>query len=170
MSGRGLSLKSKLLIQTSYEILEQIQPASVRAVCYQLFTRGAIASMKTAETQKVSRLLTGNCCRTKLASVVIAGFYVDRARGAYDFLTPGESSGEEEYSAEKVAAAISAYREAIAFSTQPSNIFNRKIRLKRGSAISARLATTSAPHPRCFSRPSRHGPNIAANGRALNAA
>jgi hypothetical protein len=45
------------LIQASYEILEQIQPASVRAVCYQLFTRGIISSMKTGETQKVSRLL-----------------------------------------------------------------------------------------------------------------
>jgi hypothetical protein len=57
MSGRGLAQKSKGLIQASYEILEQIQPASVRAVCYQLFTRGIIASMKTSETQKVSKQL-----------------------------------------------------------------------------------------------------------------
>lgn len=57
MSGRGLSLKSQLLIRTSYEVLQQIQPASVRAVCYQLFTRGVIESMRTSETQKVSRLL-----------------------------------------------------------------------------------------------------------------
>ena len=57
MSGRGLALKSKVLIRASYKILEQIQPASVRSVCYQLFTRGIINSMKTSETQKVSRLL-----------------------------------------------------------------------------------------------------------------
>jgi hypothetical protein len=57
MSGRGISRSSKELIMISYEILEQIQPASVRSVCYQLFTREIISSMKTSETQKVSRLL-----------------------------------------------------------------------------------------------------------------
>jgi hypothetical protein len=57
MSGRGLASKSKQLIDTSYSILEEIHPASVRSVCYQLFNRGLIASMKTSETQKVSRLL-----------------------------------------------------------------------------------------------------------------
>jgi hypothetical protein len=45
------------LIQVSFEILEQIQPASVRSVCYQLFKLGIISSMTTGETQKVSRLL-----------------------------------------------------------------------------------------------------------------
>jgi hypothetical protein len=57
MSGRGLAAKSKALIEQSCGILEQIQPATVRGVCYQLFTRGVIASMRTGETQKVSRLL-----------------------------------------------------------------------------------------------------------------
>jgi hypothetical protein len=57
MSGRGLALKSQVLIRTSYEILEQIQPAPVRSVCYQLFNRGIISGMTTGETQKVSRLL-----------------------------------------------------------------------------------------------------------------
>jgi hypothetical protein len=57
MSGRGLAAKSKALIELSRSILEQIQPATVRGVCYQLFTRGAIGCMRTAETQKVSRLL-----------------------------------------------------------------------------------------------------------------
>src|ERR1700731_4637044 len=57
MSGRGLALKSKELISASHEILEQIQPASVRSVCYQLFNRNIIRGMTTGETQKVSRLL-----------------------------------------------------------------------------------------------------------------
>jgi hypothetical protein len=57
MSARGLALKSKELIRVSYEILEQIQPASVRSVCYQLFNRNIIRGMTTGETQKVSRLL-----------------------------------------------------------------------------------------------------------------
>jgi hypothetical protein len=57
MSVRGLALKSKELIRVSYEILEQVQPASVRSVCYQLFNRGIISGMTTGETQKVSRLL-----------------------------------------------------------------------------------------------------------------
>jgi hypothetical protein len=52
-----LHWKSKELIRVSYEILEQIQPASVRSVCYQLFNRGIISGMTTGETQKVSRLL-----------------------------------------------------------------------------------------------------------------
>jgi hypothetical protein len=58
--------------------------------------------------------ITSECCASKLAFVLGAGFYADRARGAYDFLTPRESPGEVE-SAEKVAAAIRAYRAAIAF-------------------------------------------------------
>jgi hypothetical protein len=57
MSGRGLALKSKNLIDVSYRILEEIQPASVRSVCYQLFNRGIISGMTIGETQKVSRLL-----------------------------------------------------------------------------------------------------------------
>jgi hypothetical protein len=39
-------------------LLQEIQPASVRAVCYRLFVAGAIESMKTKDTQKVSRWLT----------------------------------------------------------------------------------------------------------------
>jgi hypothetical protein len=57
MSGRGRSQASIDLIDTAHDILEVIQPASVRSVCYQLFTRGVITSMKVGETQKVSRLL-----------------------------------------------------------------------------------------------------------------
>ena len=54
---RGKSHESLELIDAASEILAEIQPASVRAVCYKLFTRGLIPSMSKSETNKVSRLL-----------------------------------------------------------------------------------------------------------------
>jgi hypothetical protein len=54
---RGQSLRSKEIVAVSYEILEEIQPATVRAVCYKLFVRRLILSMAKSETNKVSRLL-----------------------------------------------------------------------------------------------------------------
>jgi hypothetical protein len=54
--GRGISEERKRRIEAAYEILEEIEPATVRAVCYRLFTQGLISSMsKVGETQKVSR-------------------------------------------------------------------------------------------------------------------
>jgi hypothetical protein len=55
--GRGRSQKRLDLVQLANEILEEIQPASVRAVCYQLFIRGLIPSMEKAQTNRVSTLL-----------------------------------------------------------------------------------------------------------------
>ena len=52
--GRGLSEERKRRIEAAYDILEEIQPTSVRAVCYRLFTEGSISSMAVRETQKVS--------------------------------------------------------------------------------------------------------------------
>jgi hypothetical protein len=46
------------LIEACHEILADMKPATVRAVCYQLFTRGLIASMRRNETNRVSRQLT----------------------------------------------------------------------------------------------------------------
>jgi hypothetical protein len=57
MSGRGISQKTKTLIEVSREILRGIQPATVRGVAYQLFVRTLIGNMGTGETQKVSRAL-----------------------------------------------------------------------------------------------------------------
>jgi hypothetical protein len=54
---RGKMQKSLDLIDAAYEILQEIQPASVRAVCYRLFVRGLIGSMEKKNTNKVSRLL-----------------------------------------------------------------------------------------------------------------
>jgi hypothetical protein len=55
---RGKSRKSLELIEACHEILAELQPATVRAVCYQLFTRGLIDSMAKKNTNRVSRQLT----------------------------------------------------------------------------------------------------------------
>lgn len=55
---RGLSKRTLELIEASTEILAEIEPASVRAVCYRLFVRKLIAEMTKNETNKVSRMLT----------------------------------------------------------------------------------------------------------------
>lgn len=56
--GRGKSPRSLALIEAASTILAEIQPATVRAVCYRLFTRGVIASMSKNETNRVSTQLT----------------------------------------------------------------------------------------------------------------
>lgn len=55
---RGRAQKTLDLIEAAYRILEEIQPASVRAVCYRLFAEGLIDAMAKSNTNKVSRLLT----------------------------------------------------------------------------------------------------------------
>jgi hypothetical protein len=54
---RGRAAASLSLVEAAIDILEQVQPATVRAVCYQLFTRKVIASMARNEINRVSRLL-----------------------------------------------------------------------------------------------------------------
>ncbi|NQW57760.1 MAG: hypothetical protein HQ456_03535 [Polynucleobacter sp.] len=54
---RGKSQASLLLIEASHQILEEIEPASVRAVCYRLFTMGIIPNMSKGSTGKVSKQL-----------------------------------------------------------------------------------------------------------------
>jgi hypothetical protein len=54
---RGRSRRTLDLIEASHEILAEIQPATVRAVCYKLFVAKLIASMAKKETNKISRLL-----------------------------------------------------------------------------------------------------------------
>ena len=56
--GRGKSRQTLALIAAASRILEEIQPASIRAVCYRLFTIGVLSSMKKSETNKVSAQLT----------------------------------------------------------------------------------------------------------------
>jgi hypothetical protein len=57
--GRGKAAATLRIIEAATEILEEIQPASVRAVCYQLFRpHRLIPSMAKSETNKVSAHLT----------------------------------------------------------------------------------------------------------------
>jgi hypothetical protein len=45
------------LIEAAATILEEIQPASVRALCYRLFVAGLILNMRKSSTNSVSRLI-----------------------------------------------------------------------------------------------------------------
>jgi len=54
---RGKAQKSLQLIAMSRAILHEIQPATVRAVCYQLFVRGLLADMSKASTNRVGAQL-----------------------------------------------------------------------------------------------------------------
>jgi len=55
--GRGKAMSSLELIRTAQGILERIQPATVRAVCYKLFTLGVIRSMAKPEVNRVGHQL-----------------------------------------------------------------------------------------------------------------
>ena len=54
---RGKTQRNLDLIDACHEILAAIHPASVRAVCYQLFTRGLLESMAKRCTDRVSKQL-----------------------------------------------------------------------------------------------------------------
>ncbi len=56
--GRGKARKSLELIEAAYRILSEIEPASVRAVCYRLFTEGRIPDMSKGSTNGVGAQLT----------------------------------------------------------------------------------------------------------------
>lgn len=55
--GRGKAQASLDIIEAAVAILEEIQPASIRACCYRLFVGGHIDSMAKVNTDKVSKLL-----------------------------------------------------------------------------------------------------------------
>lgn len=55
--GRGKSAESLQLIEAAHRILSEIQPASVRAVCYKIFIERLIPNMSKASTDKVGKLL-----------------------------------------------------------------------------------------------------------------
>lgn len=54
---RGKGRATLAMVEAAHCILEEIQPATVRAVCYRLFTMGLIDAMTKANTDKVSRAL-----------------------------------------------------------------------------------------------------------------
>ena len=76
--GRGKAQASWNLIAAARAILEEIQPASVRAVCYQLFTRKLIRSMDKTETNRVSVHLRD----AREAKVIPWDWIVDETREA----------------------------------------------------------------------------------------
>jgi hypothetical protein len=55
--GRGMHQATLDLVDQARRVLEENQPATVRAVCYRLFVAGAIDSMEKKNTQKVGRAL-----------------------------------------------------------------------------------------------------------------
>ncbi len=55
--GRGRSVKSMALIQAAIRILQEIQPCSIRAVCYRLFTEKLIPDMGKKSTGAVGTQL-----------------------------------------------------------------------------------------------------------------
>lgn len=76
--GRGKSQASLELVEASWEILNEIQPASVRAVCYQLFVRGLIGSMSKNDTNRISSLLVW----AREEGEIPWGWFVDSSRSA----------------------------------------------------------------------------------------
>jgi hypothetical protein len=55
---RGKSQASLDLIQTAHDIAAELQPITVRGICYRLFVRGLSPDMSTKSTKKVSQQLT----------------------------------------------------------------------------------------------------------------
>ena len=51
---RGKSSQNLAMINAAYRILQDIQPTTVRSVCYKLFTQGFIPDMSVKSTQRVS--------------------------------------------------------------------------------------------------------------------
>lgn len=75
---RGKTAKSLALIDACAAILAEIQPATVRAVCYQLFIRRLLDSMATACTKRVSAQLVD----AREAGMVPWAWIVDETRDA----------------------------------------------------------------------------------------
>ena len=96
---RGRSEASKRLIEASYQILKEIQPASVRAVCYRLFTMGMIPNMSKGSTGKVSKQLV----YARENHIIPWEWIVDETRSAEKVLTWTDTD-------ERITAAVRNYR------------------------------------------------------------
>jgi hypothetical protein len=75
---RGKAKQTLRLITAAAEILEEIEPASVRAVCYRLFAAGLIPNMSRNVTNSVSRILT----RAREEGSILWSHIVDESREA----------------------------------------------------------------------------------------
>jgi hypothetical protein len=97
--GRGKSKASIALIAAAVRTLEEIQPASVRAVCYRLFTEKLIDKMTKANTDKVSKQLVWAREQGQLPW----GWIVDETREA-------ERIASWDHPEEIISAAVDQYR------------------------------------------------------------
>ena len=75
---RGKSQRSWQLIDACSEILAEIQPATVRAVCYRLFIAGLIESMAKTCTNRVSTQLV----YARERGLILWAWIVDETREA----------------------------------------------------------------------------------------
>jgi hypothetical protein len=96
---RGKSQASLRLIEASYQILKEIQPASVRAVCYRLFTMEMIPNMSKGSTGKVSKQLV----YARENGIIPWEWIVDETRSAEKVLTWTNTD-------ERINAAVRNYR------------------------------------------------------------
>jgi len=96
---RGKTAKSLALIDACYSILEEIHPATVRAVCYQLFIRQLLESMAKTCTNRVSDQLV----YARKQGIVPWEWIVDETREAE---RPGTWADPERY----IAVVMHAYR------------------------------------------------------------
>ncbi len=76
--GRGKAKQTIDLTDTAANILREIQPATVRAVCYRLFVAGVLPDMSKASTGKVSKQLVW----ARENDVIPWHWVVDETRGA----------------------------------------------------------------------------------------
>ena len=106
--GRGKSKASLQLIDAAVVILREIQPASVRAVCYRLFVAKLIPNMSKASTDKVSKQLV----YARENGLLPWSWVVDETREA-------ERISAWENPEEIIAAAVNGYRKDY-WSMQPN--------------------------------------------------
>jgi hypothetical protein len=97
--GRGKSKQSIALVTAATVILAEIQPATVRAVCYRLFIDKLIPNMSKASTDKVSK----NLVWARETGLISWGWIVDETREAERISTWGNPE-------EIIEAAVSCYR------------------------------------------------------------
>ena len=96
---RGKGQRTLRLVAAVAEILAEIQPASVRAICYQLFLRRLIQNMGRSATNSVSRTLT----KAREEAEIPWEWIVDESREAES--TPSWSNPNE-----LIRAAVAQYR------------------------------------------------------------
>jgi hypothetical protein len=96
---RGRSRRTLDRLAAAREILKEIQPASVRAVCYRLFVAGLIPDMSKSSTNSISKMLTW----AREDGVIPWGWIVDESREA-------ETAGRWQDTDAIINAAVRGYR------------------------------------------------------------